>query len=95
VEPKEIKQGIALEGVSLAVETPEKIELSLKEFKEVYDELTEELPPMSIQHHGTSIHHDFENPFLKRRMLKMKVFNSSSSYHLLLVHGRNESMIPH
>jgi len=38
----------------------------LKEFKEVHDELTEGLPPIrDIQHHVTSIRHDFKYPFLQ------------------------------
>jgi len=55
-EPKEIKQGIALEGVSQTAEIPKKIESSLEEFNEVVqDELTKGLSPLrDIQHHGTS-----------------------------------------
>jgi len=76
VEPKEIKQGITLEGVSPTVEIPEKIEPSLEEFKEaVHEKLTEGLPPMKdIQHHDTSIRHDFEDPFLQEENAQDKNF---------------------
>jgi len=53
------------------------------------------LPMEDNQHHGTSIFHNFKDPFCRRRMPEMKVFNSSSLYHLSLVHEHDESMISH
>ena len=69
VEPNKIKQSITLEEVSPTTEILEKIELALEEFKEVvHDELTEELSPMrDIQYQGTSICHDFEDPFVQKK----------------------------
>ena len=68
VEPKERKQGIALERVSPTAEILEKIEPSLEEFKEVHHELMKRLPSMrGIKHHGTSIRHDFKDPFLQEK----------------------------
>jgi len=54
-------------GIFPTAEIPEKIELSLEEFNEVvHDELTKGLPPIrDIQHHGTSIRHNFKDPFLQ------------------------------
>ena len=66
---KETKWGFALiikEKVSPTVEISEKMKPLLELFKEVmHDMFSEGLPPMRvIQHHGASIFHDFENPFM-------------------------------
>jgi len=45
------------------------------EFKKVHNELPEGLPPKrDIQHHGTSIHHDFEHPFLQKESVRGERF---------------------
>ena len=76
MESKEIKQMLTLEEVSSTVEIPEKIEPSLKEYKrDVYDKLLETLPPMrDIQHHGTFIFHDFEDPFMWKESVRDESF---------------------
>jgi len=75
VKPRKIKQSIALEEVSPTTEISEKIEPSLEEFKEVHDKLTEGLPPMrDIQYQGTSIRHDFEDPFLRKENTRDESF---------------------
>ena len=65
VEPKNIKQGIALEEVPSTVEIPEEIDLSLEGSKGiVHDKRLETLAPMEdIPHHGTVILHVFNDPF--------------------------------
>jgi len=90
----ETKQGFALlvkEEVIPPAEIHEKMKSLLGEFKEkVHDEFSEGLPPLrDIQHHGPSILHGFEDPFMQKKVLEMKALNSSSSYHLLLARERN------
>ena len=69
MESKETTQGFILFDKGEVAPSPEileKVDQSLKKFKEVvHDELPEGLPPMrDIQHHGTSIRYDFKDPFL-------------------------------
>jgi len=48
----------------------------LEEFKNVVlGELTEGLPPLrDVQHHGISIRHDFEDPFLQKENARDESF---------------------
>jgi len=74
MESKETKQSFTLvvkEDVVSYTEISEKIELEhMGETKLLWQ-------------HSTFILHDFEDSFLQKKNLEMKVFNSSSSYHLL------------
>ena len=72
VEPKDIKQGIALEEVSPTVKMFKEIDQSLEECNRVaHDKLLEMLPPMKDnQYHDTFILHGFENPFLQKQIVK-------------------------
>jgi len=80
VEPKETKQNFAL-FVKVRIffpptKIPEEKRLLMEKFK----------PPW---HHSVSIRHDFKDLSCRRRMLEMKVFNSSKSYQLPLAGGRD------
>ena len=75
VDSKETKQGLTLlvkEEVTPHAEIHEKMKPLLREFKEiVHDKLLEELLSMrDIQHHGTSILHSFEDPFMRKEFSK-------------------------
>ena len=79
MESKETTQGFVLfdKGeVASSIEVSEKMNLILKEFKEVvHEELPERLPTMrDIQHHGASILHDFENPFMRKESARDESF---------------------
>ena len=72
MEPKDIKQRIALEEVSPTSEISEEKDQSLKWCNRIaHDKLLEMLPPMKDnQYHGTFILHDFEDPFLRKKSVK-------------------------
>jgi len=90
VDPKEVEQDIALE-VSPTTEIPKEVDKSLDECKKVgHDKLFEVSPPMEdIPHHGTSIRHSLENPFMQRVLEMKSLIFFLSSYHLLSARGRN------
>jgi len=72
IEPKDIKQGIALKEVSLTAEIFEEKDQSLEECNRVvHDKLLKILPPMrDNQYHDTFILHGFEDPFLRKKSVK-------------------------
>ena len=91
MESKEIKQSFSLEEVSPTAEISEEIDQSLEEYKRVVlDKLVDiSLPMRDIQHRGTLFFMISKILSCGRRVSKMKVLNSSSSYHLLSACGRN------
>jgi len=80
VDSKEIKQGFDLlvkEELTLPAEIHEKVGPSLEDFDEVeHDKLLKILPPIKDnQHHGTSILHGFEDPFMQMESARDENFN--------------------
>jgi len=82
VEPKEIKQGVALEEVSTIAEIPKEVD-KLHECKGVGTNKLEVLPSMEDNHHhGTIIFHDFKDPFLQKENAQ----DNSSKFFELISH---------
>ena len=77
IEPKEVEQGITLEEVSPTIKIPKKVDKSLDEGKEVKHDKLFEVSPFEedIPHHGTSILHGFENPFMRKESARDESFN--------------------
>ena len=79
MEPKETTQGFVLfdkDEVTPSTEIHERVEPTLEESEGVgHDKYLEILPLMrGIQHHGTFIHHGFEDPFMREESARDERF---------------------
>ena len=87
MESKETEQSLVLEEVCPTAEIHEKVEPTLAEYNGVVREkLLEILPPMKALRLFFMV---LKILSCRRRVLEIKVLNSSSSYQLLSIRGRN------